>query len=98
MRTNDFFGGAELPPAGWKRREQMEANERRTLALFAQKSGDSRGRKFPEPRHEYRMEFQRDRARIIHSRAFRRRFPLKDEASRTKVCVGRPGGIPNVSN
>ena len=72
MRTNDFSGGAELPPAGWKRREQMEADERRTLAPFAQKSGDSRGRKFPEPRHEYRMEFQRDRARIIHSRAFRR--------------------------
>ena len=72
MRTNDFSGGAELPPAGWKRREQMEADERRALAPFAQKSGDSRGRKFPEPRHEYRMEFQRDRARIIHSRAFRR--------------------------
>jgi dGTPase len=50
----------------------MEAAESATLAPFAQKSGDSRGRKYPEPRHEYRMEFQRDRARIIHSRAFRR--------------------------
>lgn len=50
----------------------MEADERLTLAPFAQKSGDSRGRKFPEPRHAYRTEFQRDRARIIHSRAFRR--------------------------
>ena len=50
----------------------MEADERRVLARFAQKSGDSRGRKFPEPSHGYRMEFQRDRARIIHSRAFRR--------------------------
>jgi dGTPase len=56
----------------WKRREQMEADESRTLAPFAQKSGESRGRKFPEPRHAYRTEFQRDRARIIHSRAFRR--------------------------
>ena len=56
----------------WKTREQMEATERNTLALFAQKSGDSRGRKYPEPRHAYRTEFQRDRARIIHSRAFRR--------------------------
>ena len=36
------------------------------------KSGDSRGRRFPEPRHPYRTEFQRDRARIIHARAFRR--------------------------
>jgi dGTPase len=50
----------------------MEAAERVTLAPFAQKSGDSRGRIYPEPSHEYRMEFQRDRARIIHSRAFRR--------------------------
>ena len=56
----------------WKTREQMEADEHGVLARFAQKSGDSRGRKFPEPRHAYRTEFQRDRARIIHARAFRR--------------------------
>ncbi|MEP6709370.1 MAG: deoxyguanosinetriphosphate triphosphohydrolase [Verrucomicrobiota bacterium] len=64
----------ELAPSrtSWKRREQMEADEQKTLAPFAQKSGDSNGRKFPEPRHAYRTEFQRDRARIIHSRAFRR--------------------------
>ena len=56
----------------WKTREEMEAGERTMLASFAQKSGESRGRKFPEPSHAYRTEFQRDRARIIHSRAFRR--------------------------
>src|SRR6478735_9314134 len=50
----------------------MEADEGRLLAPFAQNSGESRGRQFPEPRHAYRTEFQRDRARIIHSRAFRR--------------------------
>src|SRR6266849_3636754 len=57
---------------GWKTRDQMEATERATLAAFAQKSGESRGRKYPELSHAYRTEFQRDRARIIHSRAFRR--------------------------
>src|SRR5947207_10265000 len=50
----------------------MEADEGRLLAPFGQKSGESRGRQFPQPRHAYRTEFQRDRARIIHSRAFRR--------------------------
>ena len=58
--------------SGYKSRKQMEATELATLAPFAQKSGDARGRKYPEPSHAYRTEFQRDRARIIHSRAFRR--------------------------
>ncbi len=32
----------------------------------------SRGRRYPEPEHAYRNAFQRDRDRVIHSRAFRR--------------------------
>jgi dGTPase len=56
----------------YKTRQEMEADEGRLLAPFAQKSGESRGRQFPEPGHAYRTEYQRDRARIIHSRAFRR--------------------------
>jgi dGTPase len=58
--------------AKWKTREQMEEGERTALASVAQKSGESRGRQHRELSHAYRTEFQRDRARIIHSRAFRR--------------------------
>ena len=32
----------------------------------------SRGRTYPEPAHPYRNDFQRDRDRVVHSRAFRR--------------------------
>src|SRR5580658_4323794 len=32
----------------------------------------SRGRRYPEPEHPYRTAFQRDRDRVVHSRAFRR--------------------------
>ena len=58
--------------AKWKTRKEMEEGERTALASVAQKSGESRGRQHSEPSHAYRTEFQRDRARIIHSRAFRR--------------------------
>ena len=69
--TNDSRASG-LSRESWKQREEMEADERRILAPFAQRSSDSRGRNYPEARHAYRTEFQRDRARIIHSRAFRR--------------------------
>ena len=42
------------------------------LAPYAVRAEDSRGRRFPEPEHPYRTDFQRDRDRIIHARAFRR--------------------------
>jgi dGTPase len=69
--TNDAPGAA-VSRESWKTREEMERDEEHVLAPFAQKSGSSRGRKYSEPSHDYRTEFQRDRARIIHSRAFRR--------------------------
>ncbi len=55
-----------------KTRLELEKLEAERLAPYAQKSGESAGRTHPEPRHPYRMEYERDRARIIHSRAFRR--------------------------
>src|SRR5579863_2964682 len=42
------------------------------LADYAVHAEQSRGRRFPEPPHPYRNDFQRDRDRVIHSRAFRR--------------------------
>src|SRR3954471_1988145 len=63
---------SNVTAGGYKSRQQMERTEHTTLAPFAQKSADSRGRKYSESSHAYRTEFQRDRARIIHSRAFRR--------------------------
>ncbi len=42
------------------------------LADYAVRVQDSRGRRHPEPAHPYRNDFQRDRDRVVHSRAFRR--------------------------
>ncbi|MEO7297764.1 MAG: deoxyguanosinetriphosphate triphosphohydrolase [Verrucomicrobiota bacterium] len=53
-------------------REQLEERERQTLAPYAQFSADSRGRTFTEDPPEWRTHYQRDRDRVIHSRAFRR--------------------------
>lgn len=42
------------------------------IAPFAFAVERSLGRRYPEPPHPYRNDFQRDRDRIIHCRAFRR--------------------------
>jgi len=42
------------------------------LADYAVRVEQSRGRRYPEPPHPYRDDFQRDRDRAIHARAFRR--------------------------
>ena len=55
-----------------RNRQELEQIERATLAPYAQMSGNTRGRKFREPSPAWRTEYQRDRDRIIHSRAFRR--------------------------
>jgi dGTPase len=42
------------------------------LADYAVQAADSRGRRYPEAPHPYRNDFQRDRDRVVHARAFRR--------------------------
>src|SRR6202142_2029571 len=42
------------------------------LPGYAVQVEHSRGRRFPEPQHPYRNDFDRDRDRVIHARAFRR--------------------------
>jgi dGTPase len=42
------------------------------LADYAVRVDQSRGRRYSEPPHPYRNDFQRDRDRVIHARAFRR--------------------------
>src|SRR5262249_5786145 len=49
-----------------------EREERERLAPWAVASEASRGRVHAEAQHRHRTAFQRDRDRIVHSRAFRR--------------------------
>ena len=53
-------------------REDIERREYEILSPLACKSADSRGRVYDEEACEYRTAFQRDRDRIVHSKAFRR--------------------------
>jgi dGTPase len=53
-------------------REEIEAREDETLAPYAKRSADTRGRVHAEPEHAYRTAYMRDRDRIIHASAFRR--------------------------
>lgn len=53
------------------------------LAPYAVQVENSRGRRIPESHHPYRNDFQRDRDRVIHARAFRRL------EAKTQVFTGR---------
>ncbi|MGB9857245.1 MAG: deoxyguanosinetriphosphate triphosphohydrolase, partial [Dictyoglomaceae bacterium] len=53
-------------------REQLEEKERKFLSPYATLSVNSKGRLIPEEECSIRTCFQRDRDRIIHSKAFRR--------------------------
>lgn len=51
---------------------QLYAEEDKTLAPYAMRSSQSAGRVYEDQKDVYRLPFQRDRDRIIHSKAFRR--------------------------
>lgn len=53
-------------------RQQLEELENQSLAPYAIRSKNSKGRKYPEDEPDYRTVFQRDRERILHTTAFRR--------------------------
>ena len=53
-------------------RERLEQLEEQTLSRFAARSRDASGRRWPQPDDPLRTQYQRDRDRIIHSKAFRR--------------------------
>ena len=53
-------------------RLEMEKLEKEILSPYAAFSANSKGRKFSEEKCDIRTDFQRDRDRIIHSKAFRR--------------------------
>lgn len=58
-----------------------------SLAPWATRDEDSRGRRYPEPEPRYRSVYQRDRDRIIHSTAFRRLV------YKTQVFVNHEGDL-----
>lgn len=53
-------------------REQIEERERGSLSPYAMLSANSQGRRRPEEPDPVRTCFQRDRDRVLHSKAFRR--------------------------
>ncbi len=53
-------------------RATREAHEDHRLSPAATRAARSRGRAVPEPPDEFRTAFERDRDRIVHSKAFRR--------------------------
>ena len=59
-------------PLYLRRRPEREQREHEILAPAATMSDESRGRAHPEEPDEYRTDFERDRDRIVHSKAFRR--------------------------
>ena len=61
-------------------RESMEQREQKMLSPYAALSLCSRGRERQEEECDVRTVYQRDRDRILHSKAFRRMKGIKTQA------------------
>ena len=68
-------------------RVKSRVTARLMLARYAAHDTHSRGRRHPEPKPDFRSEYQRDRDRIIHSNAFRRLV------YKTQVFVNHEGDL-----
>lgn len=66
-------------------REELEKRELSLLPSYAMRNAESKGREFPEAKHAFRLDFQRDRERIVHSMSYLR---LK---GKTQVFVAHEG-------
>jgi dGTPase len=66
------MSGAAETRRALRDRKAYEQEERERLAPWAVASAASRGRVHDEAEHPHRTAFQRDRDRVVHSRAFRR--------------------------
>ncbi len=53
-------------------RDILDEIEEKSLAPYGMRSGNSKGRQYPDHEPSYRTSFQRDRDRILHTTAFRR--------------------------
>ncbi|MCL2050493.1 MAG: deoxyguanosinetriphosphate triphosphohydrolase [Lachnospiraceae bacterium] len=53
-------------------REDLERRERETLSQYAAFSAETKGREREDARCDIRLDYQRDRDRILHSKSFRR--------------------------
>lgn len=72
MRMHSQAGNASKYNPPMNIREMLENIERETLVPRAAKSAETRGRDRKEPEDDLRPSYQRDRDRILHSKAFRR--------------------------